>query len=51
MGKNIGVEGILLICKKVGCKYSWNYQGNSKFWASCPRCKTPIKVNTGENKK
>ena len=29
-------------CKK--CGYSWEYKGKSKFYASCPRCRTNIKI-------
>ncbi len=32
-----------LNCKK--CKYSWDYNGQSKYYATCPRCRnTNIKV-------
>ena len=36
-----------MYCKR--CGYEWDYNGNSDWYASCPRCKTNIRVN-GENK-
>ena len=35
---------VILKCTKKECGYKWNYTGKSKFYASCPRCKTPIKI-------
>lgn len=26
------------------CKYVWQYRGNSKFIASCPRCKMTVYI-------
>ena len=31
------------------CAYSWNYQGASKWWASCPRCLWKVKVASNNN--
>lgn len=26
------------------CGYEWDYKGKSKWYASCPRCRTTVKV-------
>jgi len=26
------------------CDYQWDYQGNSDYYASCPRCKASVKI-------
>jgi predicted Zn-ribbon and HTH transcriptional regulator len=31
-----------LKCKR--CGYEWDYHGKSKWYVSCPRCKTNIRV-------
>lgn len=31
-------------CTKEGCKYAWDYNGKSKFYATCPRCLSKIKI-------
>ena len=33
-------------CKK--CDHIWDYKGSSKFYATCPSCKSPIKITYGE---
>jgi len=35
-------QGIKLTCSK--CGYSWHYNGESKFYAHCPRCNYKIKI-------
>ncbi|KXB08768.1 hypothetical protein AKJ56_00335 [candidate division MSBL1 archaeon SCGC-AAA382N08] len=35
-------EGIPLKCKN--CGYKWIYKGNSKFYASCPRCNYKVNI-------
>ena len=32
-----------LECK--GCKHIWNYKGQSKHYATCPRCLNKVKVD------
>ena len=27
------------------CGYEWDYKGQSKWYASCPRCRSSVKVN------
>ncbi len=31
------------------CGYEWDYQGESDYYATCPRCKTSVKVEEKEN--
>ncbi len=33
-----------LICTKKTCKKEWDYQGSNKFYATCPDCKTSVKI-------
>lgn len=33
-----------LKCGNQKCKYEWEYNGKSKFFASCPRCKGSVRV-------
>ena len=35
-------QGIKLTCSK--CGYSWLYNGESKFRATCPRCGNKIRI-------
>ncbi|MFW6121147.1 MAG: DUF1660 family phage protein [Petrotogales bacterium] len=28
------------------CGYEWDYNGKSDFYASCPRCKSSVNVNS-----
>jgi len=37
---------ISLKCPNKKCGYVWNYNGNSKFYASCPRCGYRVNVNS-----
>jgi hypothetical protein len=32
-------------CKNKKCEYEWDYQGISRFWATCPRCLRKIRVD------
>lgn len=34
-----------LKCYHVDCGYAWDYQGASKFYATCPRCMRKIKID------
>jgi len=34
--------GDLVICQR--CNYEWNYTGKSRWYTSCPRCKTSVKA-------
>ena len=29
------------------CGYEWDYQGNSNYYTSCPRCRSNIRVGDG----
>ncbi len=29
-----------------GKYYEWEYKGSNPFYASCPRCKSSVKINT-----
>jgi len=31
-----------LECKR--CEHTWDYQGDSKYYASCPNCKTSVSI-------
>jgi len=33
-----------LKCPNNKCKYSWNYNGQAKFYATCPRCLSKVKI-------
>jgi len=33
---------MLLGCGR--CRYEWNYEGKSKWYASCPRCRTTVRI-------
>jgi len=35
-----------LKCKR--CEYEWDFKGQSKWYASCPKCRTTIKVIKNE---
>ena len=39
-----------LKCGRKECRYEWDYKGKNKFWATCPRCLTKVKVNKKEEK-
>jgi len=34
-----------LKCKNKKCNYEWDYNGKSKFYATCPRCMYRVKIN------
>ncbi len=34
-----------------GKPYEWDYNGKNPFYASCPRCKTSIKIEQKESKR
>lgn len=31
-----------IICKR--CQYKWQYKGDRTLWASCPNCKTSVRI-------
>jgi len=33
-------------CQK--CGYSWEYTGKQRDWASCPNCKTSVRIDSNE---
>ena len=33
-----------LKCKRKICGREWEYKGKKKFYASCPDCKTSVKI-------
>lgn len=37
-----------LKCPNKNCRYSWDYNGNSKFQACCPRCGWKVRINSME---
>jgi len=39
-------------CSNKKCEYEWDYKGEGKFYATCPRClyKVKIKKLKGEKK-
>lgn len=41
-------EGVPAHCGK--CNYDWSYKGKSRFYATCPMCKTNVKLK-GKGKK
>ena len=34
-----------LKCPREECSYKWDYDGESNWYTSCPRCKTSVNVN------
>jgi len=32
------VKMAMLRCPNSDCGYEWDYQGNARFYTSCPRC-------------
>jgi hypothetical protein len=36
-----------LKCKNPKCLYEWDYNGKSKFFATCPRCHYQVNVKSG----
>jgi len=41
VASNSKQEGIKVTCK---CGKEWFYKGNNKVYATCPDCRTPIKI-------
>ncbi|MCW4043522.1 MAG: hypothetical protein NWE90_07350 [Candidatus Bathyarchaeota archaeon] len=35
---------VKLKCSRKTCGHIWNYKGHSKFYTSCPVCKTTVNV-------
>jgi len=33
-----------LTCPNTNCQYTWQYNGTSEFYTSCPRCKYNVKT-------
>jgi len=33
-----------LKCSRKGCEYKWDYNGKNKWYATCPRCLTKVRV-------
>lgn len=33
-----------LECTNEECGYSWDYQGESQFYATCPKCKSSVNI-------
>jgi hypothetical protein len=50
MGYNMPLVGVIekdkieLTCSNVDCGHKWMYRGKSKFYASCPFCRTNVHV-------
>jgi len=40
-----------LKCKRKACQHVWDYKGDSKFYACCPKCKSSIRIIHPENEK
>lgn len=34
-----------------GKSYEWDYKGKNPFYATCPRCRTSVKINKKVGKK
>ena len=39
---NINTDMVKLKCKR--CDYEWEYNGDSEWYASCPKCRTTVNV-------
>ncbi len=37
-------------CKKETCKKEWDYQGKNKTFATCPDCRSLVKLDDGYSK-
>ena len=35
---------MMLKCQNPDCGYEWDYNGESKFYATCPRCKSSVSI-------
>ncbi|GAF92802.1 unnamed protein product, partial [marine sediment metagenome] len=44
IGTNKECKTMLLNCKNKKCMYEWDYKGEGPFYATCPRCKSSVKV-------
>lgn len=42
--KKIGNQGVPLECPNSECRHTWKYNGKSKFYTSCPYCRTNVHV-------
>lgn len=44
-----------LKCKRPACMHEWDYKGKADFYASCPKCKSSIRIravdDTDKNEK
>ena len=40
-----------LKCKNKKCLYEWKYEGDNPFYATCPRCKSSVKIKGESNEK
>jgi len=40
-----------LKCKRQGCEREWEYKGKSKFYASCPQCKSSVRIRKPKEEK
>jgi len=47
---NFGVEASSITRKIKRFAREWDYKGKSKWYASCPRCKTTVKIPREEQK-
>ncbi|MBI1969311.1 nucleotidyltransferase family protein [Candidatus Woesearchaeota archaeon] len=34
-----------LKCRNKQCRHAWDYGGKAKFYASCPRCKSSVRIS------
>lgn len=37
-----------MICSNEACKRKWVYKGKNVFYATCPDCKTSVKILKGD---
>lgn len=44
MNRKESQEKIKVICSNQECLYEWAYGGKSKWYASCPRCHSNIRI-------
>lgn len=43
-------KGIELTCQNPKCNRKWTYKGDRKFYATCPDCKSSVKIPRKEEK-
>jgi hypothetical protein len=36
---------------RCNCRYEWVYTGKSKFWATCPRCRSTVVFTKAKERK